>query len=147
MTAWAKSPVRSRHGGEEEVAEAVAFEAASGFEAVLKQARDQAFVFGERHHAVANIAGWEHVELAAQAAGTAAVVGDGHHRSELQLAFGGLDVALQPSQQSGKAGSATDGDDFQRAARAQRGAIYGPVVYSSPSGSHGEERIPRLPHG
>ena len=91
----------------------MAFEATSGFEAVLKQARDQAFVLGERHHAVADVAGREHVELAAQTAGAAAVIADGHYRCEFKMAFGGFDVALQSSQQRGKAGSATDGDNSQ----------------------------------
>jgi hypothetical protein len=73
------------------------FEAASTVEAVLEEARDQAFVFGESHHAVADIAGREHVELAAEASGAPAVVSDGYHRGEFQLAFGRFDVALQAS--------------------------------------------------
>jgi len=63
-------------GGEEEIAEAVAFEAAV-MEAVLEEACEQELVLGERDHAVADVAGGEHVEFFAEAAGGATVIGDG----------------------------------------------------------------------
>src|SRR5271163_3965984 len=62
---------------EEEIAEIVADEAVASFETVLKEAAEQSFVFGESHHAIADIAGRKYAVFAAQAAGGAAVVGDG----------------------------------------------------------------------
>ena len=67
--------LRQRH--QEQVAEAVALEPAAGLETVLEQAREQRGILAQRHHAVADVAGRQHVELAAQASGAAAVVGDG----------------------------------------------------------------------
>ena len=63
-------------GGEEEIAEAVAFEVAV-VEAVLEEAGEQELVLGERDHAVADVSGREHVEFFAETAGGATVVGDG----------------------------------------------------------------------
>jgi hypothetical protein len=60
----------------------------------LKEARHQGFVGRERDHAIADVAGRQHVKIAAQAAGAAAVVGDGHHCCELDPAFTGFDVAF-----------------------------------------------------
>src|SRR5208283_1349813 len=68
--------------GEEEIAEAVALEAAM-LEAVLEEAGEQELVLGERDHAVADVAGREHVELFAEAAGGATVVGDGDDGGEV----------------------------------------------------------------
>ena len=64
-------------GGEEEVAEAVSAKAAAFLEAILKQARHETGVFGKGNHAVADVAWREDVEVAAEAPGAAAVVGDG----------------------------------------------------------------------
>ncbi len=107
--------------GEEEVAEAVAFEVAVG-EAVLEEAREQVLVLRERDHAVADVAGGQHVQVFAQAAGGTAVVGDGDDGGEVadeagqgvgdrQRAGRGGGVALEAAQQRGEAGAATDGDD------------------------------------
>jgi len=68
--------------GEEEIAEVVALQAAV-VEAVLKELGEQEFVLGERDHAVAHVSGREHVELFAQAAGGATVVGDGDDGGEV----------------------------------------------------------------
>ena len=46
---------------------------------VLKQASHQRFVFRQRHHAVADIAGRQHAIFATQTAGAATIVGDGHN--------------------------------------------------------------------
>ena len=100
-------------GHEEEVAEAVALEPAAGLEAVLEEAREQRGVFAERDHAVADVAGRQHVELAAQASGTAAVVGHGDDGGDVQRGRGGAGgpgVVLQALQDAGQAGTAADGD-------------------------------------
>ena len=111
-------------GGEEEVAEAVAVEVALG-EAVLEKAGEEVFVFGERDEAVAQVAGGKHVEVFAEAAGGAAVVGDGDDGGELAdearevfavagngcVAEGACDEALEAAQQGGEAGAAADGDN------------------------------------
>ncbi len=122
-------------GGEEEVAEAVAVEVAV-LEAVLEEVGEEVLVFGERDHAVAHVSGGEHVEFFAEAAGGAAVVGDGDDGSEvadeagkkgwlragswsgarLGGGAGGVwrgDVALEAAQQRGQACAAADGDDAQ----------------------------------
>ena len=70
-------------GSDEQVAEVVAFEVASVAKAVAEKAGDQALVFGEGNHAIAQVAGGEHVEVAAEAAAGAAVVGDGDDRGEV----------------------------------------------------------------
>ena len=109
--------------GQKQIAEAVAFEARSFYEAMLKQARQQGFVFGERDDAVANVAGREHVELFAQASAGAAVVADRDHGAQfadlrmvgLAQSAGPGDVTLQSLQQGREAGAAADGDHAQTA--------------------------------
>ena len=68
--------------GEEEVAEAVALQVAL-VEAVLEEAGEQELILGERDHAVADVAGREHVEFFAETAGGATVVGDGDDGGEV----------------------------------------------------------------
>jgi hypothetical protein len=50
---------------------------------MLEKAREEVFVFRERDHAVADVARREHVQVFAEAAGGAAVVGDGDDGGEL----------------------------------------------------------------
>ena len=66
--------------------------------------------------------GGEHVEVAAEAAAGAAVVGDGDDGSEIgdEGRAGGLGeetgvgyAQLEPAEQSGEAGSSTDGDNAE----------------------------------
>ena len=52
--------------------------------AVLKQPREQRRILAQGHHAVADIAGRQHIELAPQAAGTAAIVGHRDDRGDIQ---------------------------------------------------------------
>ena len=68
--------------GKEEVAEVMADEAAPGVEAILKEAAEKGFVLAEGDHAVADVAGREDAIFAAEAAGAAAVVGDGDDGGE-----------------------------------------------------------------
>jgi hypothetical protein len=126
-------------GSDKEVAEAVAVELAL-VEAVLEEAGEEVLVFGESDHAVADIAGRKHLEVFAEAAGGASVVGDGDHGGEVAdgagdgragrrcRAGGGLeadaaaavrgdDVALEAAEERGEAGSAADGYDAERFVR------------------------------
>ena len=68
--------------GEEEIAEGVAFEVAL-IEAVLKEPGEEMLVFGERDHAVADVAWGKHLEVFAEAAGGSAIVADGDDGGEL----------------------------------------------------------------
>ena len=72
-----------REGGNEEIAEAVAFESRAGAEAVAEETGDEMLVLGERDHAVAEVTGRQHVEVFAQAAAGASVVGDGDDGGEV----------------------------------------------------------------
>ena len=107
--------------GDEEVAEVVAFEVAF-VETVAEEAGDEALVFGERHHAVAEVAGGQHIEIPAEPAAGAAIVGDGDHRGEIgDQGLGGRlgkqagvrDTQLEATQEGGEAGSPANGDDAQ----------------------------------
>src|SRR5207245_5715399 len=69
--------------GEKKIPEIVADKAAPGMEAVLEQAPEQRFVFGERDHAVANVPGRQDAVFAPQAAGAAAIVRDGTDGGEI----------------------------------------------------------------
>src|SRR5712692_7215584 len=103
--------------GEKQVAEAVPAQTAACGKAVLEETAQQRFIGRKRHHAGANVTGRENAVLAPQAAGAAAVVGDGHDRSEIanRLAAGPLpparDVLLQSAQNSGKTRAAADRDN------------------------------------
>lgn len=55
--------------GDEEIAEAVAFKSVAGAEAVGKKFDEEIFFFAEGDHAVAEVAGGQHVEVLAEAAG------------------------------------------------------------------------------
>ncbi len=110
--------------GHKQVAEVVPLKRVAGAEAVGEELRQQVFFFAERDHAVAQVAGGQHVEVLAQAAGGAAIVGDGDHRGEIgdcaRIGSGlrrGRHVPAQAAQQRGEAGAAADGHHAQRAHR------------------------------
>jgi hypothetical protein len=113
------SNVRKR--GEKKIAEIVSGEAAAGVETVLKEAREKGFVLGERHHAVANIAGRKHAVLAAKPAGAAAVIGHGDDRGEIgdrapsgrKLIAAAYDVFLQAAEKGRKPRAAAESDNTQ----------------------------------
>ena len=69
--------------GEKQVAQAVTLQSMSGGEPVLEKPGHQLFVFGQGHHAVADVARRNHVQLRPQPARAAAVVGSGDDRDEL----------------------------------------------------------------
>ena len=109
-------------GGQEKIAEAMAFEPRPFDETMLKQAGEQGLVFRERDDAVANVSRRKHVELLAEASAGAAVVADRDHGAEFadfrlagrcQGAPAAGHVTLESLQQGREAGAAADGDDAQ----------------------------------
>src|SRR4051794_28130129 len=65
-------------GGEGEDGGAVSFERGLLGEAIAKEARHKAVVFGERDDAVANVAGRKNAEFAAKASAGTTVIGNGN---------------------------------------------------------------------
>ena len=61
----------------------MAREARASFKAVLEELGKQCFILGQGDNAIADVAGREHVELFAQAAAGAAIVGDGDHGAQV----------------------------------------------------------------
>ena len=107
--------LRERH--QEQVAEAVSLEAAARLKPVLEQARQQRGILAQRHHAIADVARGQHVELAPQPPGAAAVVGDGHDGGDVHRGRRGIHapgVVFEPFEQRGEPGAAADGDDPER---------------------------------
>ena len=107
-------------GGDEEIAEVVSAESVAGLEAIGEELRQQVFFVAEGDHAVAQVAGRQHVEVLAQAAGGTAVVGDGDDRCEIGdvaglrgRPVGKRDMAPQSAQQRGEASAAADGNDAE----------------------------------
>ena len=113
----------SSQGGQKQIAEAVAFEAGPFYETMLKQAREQGLVFGERNDAVANISGREHAELLAQAPAVSAIVADGYDGAQLaDLWLVGLawdaravNVTFETLKQGRQSRAAADGNHAQTA--------------------------------
>src|SRR5882672_3080113 len=114
--------------GQEKIAEVVADQTATSVEAVLKEAAEQSFIFRKRDHAVANVAGREDAILAAQAAGAAAVIGDGDDRGEVGdgmlwrgvLIGAANDMFLEAAEKGRKAGAAAKSDNAETAVRSFR---------------------------
>ncbi len=105
---------------EEEIAEVVASEAAAGVKAILEEASEKGFVLTEGDHAVANIAWRKDAIFAAQAAGAAAVVGDGNDGREAGDRVFACDFVaatrneiFQTAQQRGKTRTAAESDDVE----------------------------------
>jgi hypothetical protein len=95
---------------------------------VLEELGEQMLVLREGDEAVADVAGGKHVEVFAEAAGGATVVGDGDDGGEVADEAGervavaegrnagrGGGVALEAAEQRGEASPATDGDDAKLA--------------------------------
>jgi hypothetical protein len=79
---------------EHQVAECVSVQAVPRAEAVLEQFGEQPLVLRQRRKAVAHVTGRHHPELAAQPAGTAAVIGRGDDGHKL-IARGRLALGIQ----------------------------------------------------
>src|SRR3989338_5260164 len=93
------------HRRNEEVPEAVALQGRVLGETVLKEPLHERFGIGQRHQAVADIAGRDHVELLAQAPRAAAVVRHGDDRRAVGR------VLFQALQGGREARAAADGHD------------------------------------
>jgi len=101
-------------GRQKQVSEIVADQTVARAEPVLEEPAHQRFVFGKRDHAVADVAGRQDAVFAAQAAGTAPVIGyrdDGGEVDDRTLARGvrvvaGDDVQFEAAQQGREAGAA-----------------------------------------
>src|ERR1700730_14978856 len=110
---------------QEEIAEVMADEAVTRVETVLKEAAEKGFIFRKSDHAVANVAGREDAILAAQAAGAATVIRNGHNSGEVGdgMLGGGVlvnapdSVFLEPAKECGKTGAAAKRDDAEAALR------------------------------
>ncbi len=112
-------------------------------EAVLEEAGHQWLGVGQGGDAVAHVARRQGAQLAAQAAGAAAVVGHGDDSGEVGS------VLLQPPQEGGQAGAAADGHDLWAPTQ-------GPLVVDHAHdalvavavGHHrGDDRVVQLPDG
>jgi hypothetical protein len=85
---------------------------------VIEETGEQVLFLAESDHAVAQVSGRKHVEVLAEAAGGASVIGDGDDGGEVGylagvLLAGGGDVAAESAQERGEAGSASEGDYAQ----------------------------------
>jgi hypothetical protein len=96
--------------GQEEIAEIVADQAASGMKAILKKAAKKSLIFRESHHAIADVARGKDTVLAAKTSGTASVIGDGNDRRKFRdwpIRIGVLvapsdDIFFEAAQKGGK---------------------------------------------
>ena len=96
-----------RHGGDEEVAEAVPLEFRAVLEAVLEELFHQRFRIGERDEAVPEIARRYDTEFLAQPSRRAAVVGDRHNRRHIARRL------LDAAQKHGKSMPTADDRDLR----------------------------------
>jgi len=112
-----------RQRRQKKISEIVADKSASRVKPVLKQPAQQRFVARERDHAVAYIAWRQNPVFAAQPAGAAAVIRDGHDRGEIgdrpfrsgRRIVAWNHVMFQSAQQRRKSRPAAQGDDAQAA--------------------------------
>src|SRR6266403_2627985 len=117
-----------RERGQKKIAEIVADETASRMKTILEETAEKSFVFRKSHHAIADVAGREDAVFAAQAAGAAAVIGDGDDGDEIgDGAFGAgvlVDTAddefLEAAKERGKAGAASKSDYAEAAGESFR---------------------------
>ncbi len=140
-----------RERSKEKISEIVADEAAASVKTILEQAAEKGFIFRESHHAIANVAGRKDAVLAAQAAGAAAVIGDGDDRGEIgDGPFGGgatvgaaNHVFLESPKQRGKPGAASKSDDAETGGKSFRfgGPLFHKDIWDRRSGFISRKRI------
>ena len=92
-------------GREEQIAQAVAFQALTGGKAVAEQLGEQLFLLGQGSEAIANIPRGLNAQITAQAATAAPVIGHGDNGGDAAA------VALQTTEQGGQAGAPANGHD------------------------------------
>ena len=113
LTALAKSPVRLVRAVRKRLPKLCPLRPRPAGKAVLEELGEQRFVFGERDHAIADVARRQDVEFAAQASGAAAVVGDGDDGGDFN--FSRLQgETFQAMQKRRETGSSSDCDDTKR---------------------------------
>ena len=76
--------------GEEEIAEAVSLQAATGSKSVLEEAAEKGLILTESDHTVADVAGWENIEFAPQSTRTATIIGDRNDGRKIGLPLKGV---------------------------------------------------------
>src|SRR6266481_6951081 len=140
-----------RESCEEKIAEIVADEAASRVKTILEQSAEKGFIFRKRHHAIADVAGREDAILAAQAAGAAAVIGDGDDGGKISdgaLGAGVLvgaadDVVLEAAKQRGQSGAAAESDNPEASGQGFRfgGAFFHAGIWDGRTGFVLQKRI------
>ena len=96
----------------------------------MKQLSEKILVLRKRHHAIANVAWRKDTIVAAKAAGTSAVVGDGDDRSEirngpLNPAFGIADMLFESAEDCGESGAAAEGHNANWAGARVRTIFHG----------------------
>jgi hypothetical protein len=109
---------------EKQIAKIVPAQAVASAEAMREKLYQQIFFLAKRNHAIAQVAWGEHIEVFAQTAGGAAVIGYCDHcgkvcnlrRLGARLAWHTY-MASKPAQQSRKSGAAADCHHSQRARR------------------------------
>jgi hypothetical protein len=107
--------------GEKEIAEVVADKAAPSLEAILEEAAEQGFILRKSDHAVADVAWREDAIFPAEAAGAAAVVGDGDDGGEVgdgplcrcMPVVAAYDVLLEAAEKRGETCTAAESDDAE----------------------------------
>ena len=81
--AWRKIAGDLGQRGHKQVAEVVPLQRVAAAKAMGEELRQQVLFLAQRHHAVAQVARRQHVEVLAQPAGRAAVVGHRDHRGQV----------------------------------------------------------------
>ncbi len=95
---------------------------------ILEQPAKQRFIFRKSHHAVTDVAGRKDAVLAPQAAGAAAVIGDGNDGGKISDGALGAGVFVsaaddeffEAAKERGKAGAAAESDDAEAAGKSLR---------------------------
>jgi hypothetical protein len=101
---------------QKQIAKIVSAEPVASAEPMREKLHQQIFFLAQRNHAIAQVSRGQHVEVFAQAAGRATVVGYGDNRGKvcdqrrLRAGLAGhTHVTSQTTQQRGKPGAAADG--------------------------------------
>jgi hypothetical protein len=106
-------------GREKEIAEIVADQAPPCVKAILKEPAKQRFIFRKRDHAVSNVSRGKYAVLAAKAARTSTVIGDGNDGREFRngtvrirvLVAAPDDIFLEAAEKRRKSGASAEGND------------------------------------
>src|SRR6266568_4178883 len=110
-----------RERGQKKIAEIVTDKTAARMKTILEQTAEKRLVFRQSDHAITDVAGREDAVLAAQAAGAAAVIGDGNDGGE--IGDGALDAGVfigaaddeffEAAKKRGQPGASSKSDDAE----------------------------------